>query len=229
MLWTITTEISELETPGEWGGGNVIDRTDDGHDVYDFPFIIYAESVIRYEQLFYEMDLVVPCERVLNQRRTIDQLEWMDSASIADVVRFNSSILRGDRFSEGFIGEAIDAGAIAAIVEKLKEWRESQLGDGGNASSEFADWMRSYRDSCRWQAAKSGPPHEYTIRDRRPEADEDFERAAAGIREFGYSRAFYRNLYTYFDLDGLKYWTMGDPLAETTVLNRDPIGNRCES
>jgi hypothetical protein len=88
--------------------------------------------------------------------------------------------------------------------------------------------MRSYRDLCRWQAAKSGPPHEYTIRDWRPEAEEDFERAAAGIREFGYFQAFYRNTYIYFNLDGLKYWTMGDPLAETTVLNRDPIDNRYE-
>ena len=96
-------------------------------------------------------------------------------------------------------------------------------------SSEFAAWMRSYRDICRWQVAKSDPPHEYTIRDWRPEADEDFARAAAGIREFGYPRVFYGNPYTYFDLDGLKYWTMGNPLAETTVLNRDPIENRYES
>jgi hypothetical protein len=89
--------------------------------------------------------------------------------------------------------------------------------------------MRSYRDCCRWQAAKSGPPHEYTIRDWRPEAYEDFLRAAAGIREFGYSLAFYRKHYTYLDLDGLKYWTMGDTLAETTVLNRDPKEKRYKS
>jgi len=228
-LWAIAAAISELATPGEWGGGNVIDRTDDGHNVYAMRFIIYAEPVIGYEQLFYEMDLVVPCEKVLDQCRTIDQLEWMDSASIADVVRFNSFILRGDRFGEGFSGEAIDAGAIAAIVEKLKEWRKSQLSARESASSEFAGWMRLYRDNCRWQIAKSGPPHEYTIRDWRREADKDFGRAAVGIRKFGYSRSFYRNAYIYFNLDGLKYWTMGDPLANTSVLNRDPIENKYES
>ncbi len=221
-MWSIAAAISELETPGEWGGGNVVDHTDDGSDVYEMPYMIYAQPVRRYEQLFYEMELVVPYERVLDQHRTVSQLDWIDSASISDVVRFNSAIIRGEHFGEGILGVAIDAGEIAAIVEKLKGWRESQLGDGENASSEFAAWMRSYRDSCRWQVAKSGPPHEYTIRDWRPEADEDFVWAATGIREFGYSRAFYQNTYIYFDLDGLKYWTMGNPLAETIVLNRDP-------
>ena len=89
--------------------------------------------------------------------------------------------------------------------------------------------MRSYRDKCRWQTAKSGPPHEYTIREWSREAEQDFERAAAGIREYGYAQAFYRNTYIYFNLDGFKYWTMGDRLAETTVLNRDPNENRYDS
>jgi hypothetical protein len=228
-LWSIASEISELEAPGERGGGKVIDRTGGGDNVYSMPYFNYEEPVNKYVQLFYEMDLVIPYERVLDQNKTIDQLEWLDSASIADVVRFNSSILRGDRFSDGYLGQAISAGAIAAIVKRLKKWRENQLGDGEFTSSEFATWMRLYRDNCHWRVAKSGPPHEYTIRDWRPEADEDFARVAAGIREFGYSQAFFENTYTYFDLDGLKYWTMENPLTETTVLNRDPVENRYES
>jgi hypothetical protein len=193
------------------------------------PYMIYADPVIRYERLFYEMDLVVPYKRVLDQNRTFSELDWIDSASISDVVRFNSAIIRGERFGERILGDAIDAGAIAAIVNKLREWRTSKFALGESASREFATWMQWYRDNCRWQAAKYGPPHEYTIRQWKPEAIEDFERAAAGIREFGYAQAFYGNTYIYFNLDGLKYWTMGEPLAETTVLNRDPIENRYES
>lgn len=225
-MWSIADAIAALEALGEWDDRQVLGHTDDGHNVYSWPHMTYAEPVKRYERLFYETDLVVPYERILDQGRTTEQLDWLDSASIADVVRFNSSILRGEHFGEGILGLAINSGAIAAIVEKLKEWRESQLRDGGNGSREFASWMRSYRDDCRWQAAKSSPPHEYTIRAWRPEADEDFVRAAAGIREFGYEQSFYGNTYTYFDLDGLKYWTMGESLAETTVLNRDPVENR---
>ena len=225
-LWAIAATISELATPGDWGGGDVIDRSDDGRNVYVMPIMIYAEPVIRYEQLFYEMELVVPYERVLGQNRTVNQLDWIDSASISDVVRFNSAIIRGEHFGEGILGGAIDAGEIAAIVKKLREWHSNKLAHQETASGEFAAWMRSFRDGCRWQAAKSGPPHEYTIRKWRPEARDDFERVAAGIREFGYEQAFYRNTYIYFNLDGLKYWTMGDALAETTVLNRDPVEKR---
>jgi hypothetical protein len=38
--------------------------------------------------------------------------------------------------------------------------------------------------------------------------------------------AFHQSTFVYFDLDGLKYWTLGSLLPETTVLNRDPIDNR---
>jgi hypothetical protein len=73
------------------------------------------------------------------------------------------------------------------------------------------------------------PPHEYTIRNWRPEADDDFLKAASGIREFGYEQNFYESTYVYFDLDALKYWTMGAPLRETVVLNRTSVENRYDA
>jgi hypothetical protein len=144
--------------------------------------------------------------------------------------RFGSAFIGLERFSEGLIGGTIESGAFAVVMRRLKAWKPSppEVAEG-DGSEEFAAWMRLYRDRCRWQAAKSGPPHEYTIRGWRPEVDVDFERAAAGIKEFGYSEAFYGKTYNYFDLDGLKYWTMGEALADTTVLNRDPTENRYET
>ena len=93
----------------------------------------------------------------------------------------------------------------------------------------FLTWFGSYRDVRCWQSAKAGPPHEYTIKEWRPDATNDFEMAAAGIRRFGYPQAFYESTFVYFDLDGLKYWTMGNPLSETTVLNRDSVENRFDA
>jgi hypothetical protein len=90
---------------------------------------------------------------------------------------------------------------------------------------DFAQWFRRYRNQCRWQAAKSGPPHEYTIRNWRPEFEADFVRAIEGVREFGHPEHFYEQTYIYFRLDGLKYWTMGSPVSETVVLNRCPEGD----
>jgi len=224
-LWDVANQIAELEAPGVWDGGNVIDHTDDGHDVYEMPFIVYADPVVRYLRLWDEMGLVIPYGTVfLDRTDTPETLEWLDSASIADVVRFGSAVLRLERFGDGLILEAIETGSLAAVIRRLRAWKLSHpVSRKETRAAEFPAWFRLYRDRCRWRAAKSGPPHEYTVREWRPEGDEEFEKAVAGISEFGYPQVFYRNTYTYFNLDGLKYWTMGNPLAETTVLNRDPI------
>jgi hypothetical protein len=230
-LWIIASQIAELESPGVWCGGKVIDRTSDGHDVYESLYIDYAEPVHRFIRLWDEMGLVIPYGTVfVDHPGAFDNLEWLQTVPIVDAVRFGSAIIRLERFSDGLMGDAIECGAFAVLIQRLKDWQFIQSDDSERlTSSEFATWMRTYRDSCRWRAAKSGPPHEYTIRDWRPEADSDFEKSVGGIREFGYPQNFYSNTYIYFNLDGLKYWTMGEPSAETTVLNRDPIENRYES
>ena len=103
------------------------------------------------------------------------------------------------------------------------------MNDAPMDAEEFLTWFGSYRDVCRWQTAKNGPPHEYTIKEWRPDATNDFEMAAAGIRRFGYPQAFYGSTFVYLDLDGQKYWTMGSSVSETTVLNRDSVLNRFDT
>ena len=40
------------------------------------------------------------------------------------------------------------------------------------------------------------------------------------IRAHGYEANFYSRKLTYFDEDGFTYWTMGAPVAQTTIINR---------
>ncbi len=40
------------------------------------------------------------------------------------------------------------------------------------------------------------------------------------IRTYGYEGRFYHKPITYFDEDGMVYWTMGEPVEETTIINR---------
>ena len=40
------------------------------------------------------------------------------------------------------------------------------------------------------------------------------------IRSQGYEAKFYEKTYTYYDHGGMVYWTMGEPLGETTIINR---------
>lgn len=61
-------------------------------------------------------------------------------------------------------------------------------------------------------------PYEYIVRDQ---VDEDlFGMLVQHIRWQGYEAMFYEKSFTYYDYRGMVYWTMRDPLEETTIINR---------
>jgi len=61
-------------------------------------------------------------------------------------------------------------------------------------------------------------PHEYLVRDR---VDQGlFVKLVEHIRANGYQDYFYKKEITYYDEDGLVYWTMGAPVEETIIVNR---------
>jgi len=61
-------------------------------------------------------------------------------------------------------------------------------------------------------------PHEYLVRDRVDRVL--FEALAHHIRQHGTEQRFYQRILTYFAEDRLLYWTMGEPIAETMIINR---------
>ncbi|MHB1295016.1 MAG: hypothetical protein ACYC4R_08445 [Anaerolineae bacterium] len=80
--------------------------------------------------------------------------------------------------------------------------------------------LRRFVDQERWTFAKTMPkwPHEYLVRQR---VDEDlFLRLVCHIRAHGFEGRFYTLAITYFQEEGLLYWTMGAPLEETVIINR---------
>ena len=61
-------------------------------------------------------------------------------------------------------------------------------------------------------------PHEYIVRER---VDEKlFEQLVRHIRANGFEGAFYQEVFIYFEEDEMFYWTMGNAIAETTIINR---------
>lgn len=72
--------------------------------------------------------------------------------------------------------------------------------------------------------AKTMPhnPHHYTLR-KFWNNDALFDHVVTTMREYGYKERFGKRDYTMFDVNQHKYWTMGDPLSSTWVLNRKPI------
>jgi hypothetical protein len=85
----------------------------------------------------------------------------------------------------------------------------------------FSLALRAFVASTPWTFAKTYAatwPHEYIVRKR---VDENlFVQLVNHIRTHGYEGTFYRMSITYYDEDGLTYWTMGEPIERTTVINR---------
>ena len=87
-------------------------------------------------------------------------------------------------------------------------------------STTLPDDLREFVGSSAWTFAKTMPdwPHEYLVRDR---VDEGlFVRLVEHIRAYGYEGHFYQKAIIYYEEAGMVYWTMGAPLAETTIINR---------
>jgi hypothetical protein len=77
--------------------------------------------------------------------------------------------------------------------------------------------------ASRWTFAKTMPtvPHEYTVRGRT--AHHHFEQMVEHIRAHGYERRWWDTTLTYLEIGGWKLWTMGAPIQETVIINREPL------
>lgn len=81
---------------------------------------------------------------------------------------------------------------------------------------------REFIRNCVWTFAKtyaSFAPHEYIVKEKLNK-DKDFEFLVNLIRMRGYPSRFGAREYIYLNIDGFKYWTMGNPLSQTKVINR---------
>lgn len=85
--------------------------------------------------------------------------------------------------------------------------------------------IEKYIKSVKWQVAKIMPeiPHEYTVIDWNPGKKESFCDFVKYIRKFGKDEIFFNKKYRYLVIEKYKYWTMGEPLEETTLINRKNI------
>tara|TARA_X000001382_G_scaffold85868_2_gene60955 strand:- start:1344 stop:1625 length:282 start_codon:yes stop_codon:yes gene_type:complete len=69
--------------------------------------------------------------------------------------------------------------------------------------------------------AKSMPkiPHDWSAREEW-NSDKEFEDMVIYIREYGVPEKFWRKTYIYLYANGYKYWTLGNPIETTRIINR---------
>lgn len=85
----------------------------------------------------------------------------------------------------------------------------------------FSADLQRFVNGEKWTFAKTYAktwPHEYLVRAKVDETR--FVELVKHIRANGYQGRFYSMRITYYDEDGLVYWTMGAPIEETTIINR---------
>ena len=70
-------------------------------------------------------------------------------------------------------------------------------------------------------------PHDYIVKDKLPRSEwKRFEQAVQFIRDNGKPRHFYSKVFVYYELWEKEYWTYGDPVEETIILNRAYVSHR---
>jgi len=105
-------------------------------------------------------------------------------------------------------------------------------------SARWPEEIRQFLDSTEWTFATTYAkawPHHYIVKDRVDAIL--FMKAVRFIRQHGSLKRFYHRRFTYFEQDGMVYWTMvppeGDPgwypAEEETIINKCPVESTYES
>ena len=89
------------------------------------------------------------------------------------------------------------------------------------------DKLREYIKRCKWNWATTmiDVPHEYIVRNKSAISDEEFQYFVEAQREYGVHERWGKYNLQYIYIDGYKYWTMGWPPVETTIINRQKVFN----
>lgn len=88
--------------------------------------------------------------------------------------------------------------------------------------------IRKYILSARWRMSKDNS-HSYTLFEWLPESWPYFAAFVQHIRNHGYHAYFYGREYIAYDVDGMRYWTMGYPILGERPEDQTILINRAEN
>lgn len=85
--------------------------------------------------------------------------------------------------------------------------------------------LRKFIQRCNWKWAQTylTCPHEYIVRGKCALSDREFVEFVEAQREFGLHQVWGKYNNQYLFIDGYKYWTMGDTIPNTTIMNRQKL------
>ena len=97
----------------------------------------------------------------------------------------------------------------------------STLSAAVNVNELTAEDIEKFIAANAWTVAKTMPqnPHAYIVR-AKCTSEELFLAFVIHIRKHGYKVRFGKSIYVCYDVGEYRYWTMGDKLPSTIILNR---------
>lgn len=107
--------------------------------------------------------------------------------------------------------------------QELRLYRERLIADARSlAAGWYCEDVMGLLFAHTWTFAKTMAhnPHFWTTRADWQYGAENFQAVVQYIRDHGRTMRFGRYDYTVWDLNGWRYWTMGDHLDRTTIINR---------
>lgn len=101
-----------------WRGGERIATTDDGRPVYEMRYADYSEDALALMGTLDRFALVVPFDWPA-WRATVpaEQGSVRTALGVADAVRYITAVVRGDRFTHGSFGAAIEDGSLLDAID----------------------------------------------------------------------------------------------------------------
>lgn len=79
------------------------------------------------------------------------------------------------------------------------------------------------RNYWSWASTMPTIPHEYIVRNRCRLSHDEFDKFVILQRNHGIHKRWGKYNFPYLHVDGYKYWTMGAPIDETIIINRQKL------
>jgi hypothetical protein len=90
---------------------------------------VYSDAFNAIHALLYELDVVVPFNwPEWSGQQLYPHGDGLDSVAVAEAARLCTVYLRGERFSDGAIGQALRDGTFDRIFKRLRTWFDSESG-----------------------------------------------------------------------------------------------------
>jgi Family of unknown function (DUF6508) len=92
-----------------------------------FPYPVYSDTVEEIQSLLHDLDVIVSFDwPAWDGAAHYPRGEGLASAPVAEAARVATVVVRGERFCDGTIAQAISDGTLNAVLGRLRRWFEAE-------------------------------------------------------------------------------------------------------